>query len=293
MPCKSQQVDGSSSLQEPEAADSMLVGPGSFKAVHKDFPSQQGKGDLSELKLGKQGHGMQEGCAVPPCSQQLKGQPLSKPCSTDDCSPGNNSSRQPTERKLCKSKAIYITPHTQEFSEMLPLWLFGHSLSRRTCECWTAAQVHPLGVVAEGLPGSAAIQGPATSGFKHPVPSLAPRASGAHCGTISSTQLNLPQCLEAQILPYCRALLTSHSLNTGHLLLSLMPECMPTNLAMIFLSQEIGLVLQEALSQPHNSFRSKEYVISMENHTDNTHSVPKKQRTRQKGITGSRNHYSL
>lgn len=55
---------------------------------------------------------------VLPCTQLLTGQPLSKPCSTGDCSPRNSSPLQPRARRLslCKSQRIYVTPHTQPVS---------------------------------------------------------------------------------------------------------------------------------------------------------------------------------
>lgn len=116
------------------------------------------------------------------------------------------------------------------------------------------AQVHPLGVGAEGLPGSAAMQGFATSGFKHPAPIPSPqgiKASGAHCGAISSSQANLPlvsggsdfmPLQSTSDIPFlgCRTSAPEHNASVN---------CMPTNLTMISLSQEISQVLSEALNQ--------------------------------------------
>lgn len=63
MPCNSQQVSRNSSL--PGARGRLTPwlwqGPSDLKAVHKDFLSPLGEGDLAEPKLREEGRGMQEG----------------------------------------------------------------------------------------------------------------------------------------------------------------------------------------------------------------------------------------
>lgn len=109
---------------------------------------------------------------------------------------------------------------------MIPLWVPGHSLSR-------AALVNAgpwLWFMLSGSwqNGSQAVLLPRALpplAFSIPCPSQAPRASSPQELIV---ELSLPrrqicpQCLGAQTFPHCRALLKSHFLDAGHLLLSTM-----------------------------------------------------------------------
>ena len=122
---------------------------------------------------------------------------------------------------------------------MLPLRVLGHCLSRATLvNAGPIAQVQPLGVVAEGLPGSAATQGFATSGFKHPA--LIPSSQGIEAPGVWVSDFTLLQSTSDIPLPERRTSAPEHNASVNH---------MPTNLTMIFLSQEISQVLSKALSQ--------------------------------------------
>lgn len=107
--------------------------------------------------------------------------------------------------------------------------------------------------MAEGLPGSVATQGFATSSFKRPAP--IPRSQGiktseAHCGAISFIEANLGVSGVSDFtlwqstsdIPFLerRTSAPEHDASVNRI---------PKNLTMIFLSQEISQVLSEALSQ--------------------------------------------
>lgn len=108
---------------------------------------------------------------------------------------------------------------------MLPLWVLGHSLSRVPLVnaglrlTFTLLGLWQKGSLAVWLPR--ALPHPALSALH---PSLGPKASRPQ-KLIVEPSLSLRQilgCLGSQTLPYGRALLTSHSLNAEHLLLSMM-----------------------------------------------------------------------
>lgn len=109
---------------------------------------------------------------------------------------------------------------------MIPLWVLGHSLSRVTLV--SAGLWLRFILSGSGQKGSLAVL--LRRALLHLAlsilhPSLAPRASRPQ-ELIAEPSLPLrqicPWCLGAQILRHCRARLTSHSLDAGHLLLSTM-----------------------------------------------------------------------